>query len=201
MRPISGSSSPARARAVRFMAYALSGSRDVAAAAFAAAGVGVVRVLAAEPPAADDGGTLLMPWVMYSSTSSRVTPWAASSCAAYGLGSAEAWPRGRRPDCTSCLPALCTCSTAVCSTRRKASVCSGSFCCPREYCSIWSFRYLSRSRLSCGRSAPHARGSARRPDRAPARRAGAPASGGCACARSPRDTRRSRTTSNAGLNI
>ena len=85
--------------------------------------------------AGDDGGTLLMPWVMYSSTSSRVTPCAASSCAAYDL---VCWSvaASTSPDCTSCRPALCTCSTAVCSTRRNASVCSGSFCWPRGNCSI-----------------------------------------------------------------
>ena len=76
------------------------------------------------------GGTLLMPCVMYSSTSSRVTPCAASSCAAYDLFCCSV-AASTSPDCTSCRPALCTCSTAVCSTRRNASVCSGSFCWPR----------------------------------------------------------------------
>ena len=40
---------------------------------------------ASSSPAGATGGTLLMPWVMYSSTSSRVTPCAARSCAAYDL--------------------------------------------------------------------------------------------------------------------
>ncbi len=60
------------------------------------------------------------------------------------------------PDCTSWRPALWTWSTAVCRTRRNASVCSGSFCWPRANCSTESCRYLSRSRRSCGRSAPQA---------------------------------------------
>src|SRR5262245_46307652 len=96
-----------------------------------------------------------MPCVMYSRMSSRETPWAASSCAAYDF---DCWSvaASTSPDCTSWRPALCTCSTAVCSTRRNAIVCSGSFCWPRENCSMCSSRYLSRSRRSCGRSAPHA---------------------------------------------
>ncbi len=40
---------------------------------------------------------------------------------------AAAWPRARRLTALPGDPALWTCSTAVCSTRRKASVCSGSF--------------------------------------------------------------------------
>ena len=82
-----------------------------------------------------------MPCVMYSSTSSRVMPWAASSCAAYDL---VCWSvaASTSPDCTSWRPALWTCSTAVCSTRRNASVCSGSFCCPRVNCSTDSLQVL-----------------------------------------------------------
>ena len=42
-----------------------------------------------------------MPWVMYSSTSSRVIPWPASSCAAYDLFCCSVAAR-TSPDCTSC---------------------------------------------------------------------------------------------------
>ena len=85
------------------------------------------------------GGTLLMPCVMYSRTSSRVTPCAASSCAAYDLVCCSV-AASTSPDCTSWRPALWTCSTAVCSTRRNASVCSGSFCWPRANCSTDSLQ-------------------------------------------------------------
>ncbi len=58
------------------------------------------EVSASEALPEDEGGTLLMPCVMYSSTSSRETPWAASNCAAYDL---DCWSVAARtsPDWTS----------------------------------------------------------------------------------------------------
>ena len=53
------------------------------AAAFAEPGFSLLRIVTAGVGTdVDDGGTLLTPWVMYSRMSSRVTPCAASSCAA-----------------------------------------------------------------------------------------------------------------------
>ena len=91
----------------------------------AAAGLGVTRTGIGSLPPVLDGGTLVMPCEMYSRMSSRVTPCSASSCAACVLGCCSIAAR-MSPACTSWRLALCTCSTAVCSTRRNASVCSGS---------------------------------------------------------------------------
>src|SRR5574338_899795 len=87
--------------------------------------------------------------------SSRVMPCASRRRAACDVGCCMMAAR-TSPDCTSCRPALCTWSTAVWSTRRNASVCSGSRCCPRGKCSTEFFRNVSSSRRICGRSAPHA---------------------------------------------
>src|SRR5260370_938889 len=72
--PMSGSSSPCRARSVRFRQYAASGSRDVAGTSSA------VPALPPGPAPGDvpaTGGVLVMPCEMYSRTSSRVLPCAA----------------------------------------------------------------------------------------------------------------------------
>ena len=84
-RPISGSSSPARARSVRFSAYAERGSRAVAVPRSPWPGLRVARLAVGRPARRLPAGPLLMPCVMNSSTSSRVMPWPSSSWAAYDL--------------------------------------------------------------------------------------------------------------------
>ena len=82
VRPISGSRSPCRARSVRFEQYAASGSRAVAdPSSPPPAAARCCRRIAAGRRAAFSRSRA----TMYSSTSSRVTPCAASSCAACAL--------------------------------------------------------------------------------------------------------------------
>jgi len=74
---------------------------------------------------------LLTPCEMKFRMSRRVMPWADSSVAAYER---DCCIRAARmsPARTSSRPALCTCSTAAWSVRRKATVCSGSLSSRRE---------------------------------------------------------------------
>jgi hypothetical protein len=60
------------------------------------------------------------------------------------------------PTLTSARPELCTCSTAVCSTRRKARVSPGSFLEPAGRRSIESSRNAFSSFRSFVTSAPQA---------------------------------------------
>ena len=147
-RPITGSSLPSRARSVRLEAKAASGSREGPASSSPSP--------AGAPPASPSpglsrGGPLRAPCEMKLRMSSRVTPWAPRS--------STAWERASRmsaasmsPTPASSLPALWTWTTAVCSTRRKASVCcggrrepGGSFCivCSRNSASSWRRRGTS----------------------------------------------------------
>ena len=162
--------SPARAR--RCPASASSGSSP-------AVGAAVV-----------DGGTLLMPCVMYSRTSSRVTP-CARAAAPHTTCSAAASRRARRP--TGLPAARRSARGAQRSAARggtPASAPAPSAARARTARRIRS-RYLSRSGGAAAGRRRRPRGSARRRDRARARRAGARASGACAAATSPRGTRRS----------
>ena len=151
-RPISGSSSPCRARSVRLTQYAASGSREVVdssspAPAFAPAS------RSASPSCG--GGVFVTPCEMYSRMSSRVIPCSASSRAACVFGCCMIAAR-MSPAFASSRCAACTCRIAVCSTWRNAAVCSGSSPLPRGTRSTDVSRYALRSRRSLSRSAPHA---------------------------------------------
>ncbi len=80
-------------------------------------------------PGAPGSGTFVTPWEMKFRTSSRVTPWAASSCAACDRG---CWSSAAStsPTPASSRPALWTWRTAAWRTRRKARVCVGSWSLP-----------------------------------------------------------------------
>ena len=120
------------------------------------------------------GGTFEMPCEMYSRTSSRVMPWLCEQLRRVRSSAAAGWPRGCRRPALPPRCALCTCSTAVCSTRRNAAVCSGSRSWPRLSCSTDSLEVLVELAAQPRQiGAAAAAECARRRGRAPARRAGA----------------------------
>ena len=154
-------------------------------------GFGVGRRRRLRDPARCDGGTLLMPCVMYSRTSRRVTPCAASSCAAYDFDLLQ-----RRREHVARLHFLAAGALDVQHRRLQHAPerqrLLGLLLLAARNCSTVLVAGTCRDRgaAAAGRRRRR-RGSARRPGRAPARRAGARASGACAAATSPRDTPRS----------
>ncbi len=109
-RPISGSSFPWAARAVRSVAKAASGSAGTSASPAPSVPVGV-RISSAPPAPAFE-----MPCEMYCRTSSREMPCPRSSAVAYESGS---WKIAatRSPASTSAFSALSQCRSAFWSTR------------------------------------------------------------------------------------
>ena len=191
MRPISGSSSPARARAVRSVAYAASGSRGGRGAALAAAslgvGAGVTRVAAAgrrrrhlglavrdvledvEPGDALRGEQLrrVRPVLL----ERRRDDVAGMHFLAAGALDVQHRRLQHAPERQRLLGLL------LLAARELLDAIPAGTC-------------RDRGAAAAGRRR-RPRGSARRPGRAPARRAGARASGAYGAARSPRGRRRS----------
>ena len=146
-RPMSGSMPPARALAVRSRVNSSRGFLR-----WVCSGLPPGR---SWPSSSAGPASWGRPWEIYSSTSSRETPWPVRKNTAKESSSSN-MAAMTSPTSTSSLPEDCFCHTARCMTRRTLRVCTTSLSVPVGRASMCSVKKPSSWVRSLSTSAPQA---------------------------------------------